>query len=250
MSSMLTPGFELRIAKISDFPDRGVLPEDADMHDYPKYEKGTSALGFIFSREGGVLVAVDHPSLSSGDYYPNNVLSLNSHLLAAFSGGSEDSRSYLLKQLPNQCHELELKEGRKASAAEASKWLADFLSLHPDSDQGMSLGILIAGWDDELGPSLFKVDGNGKLAEGQLYGTGSASAAVALVIEEIYGRSMTLVPARDLAKFALCIGTYSVPEFAEHISGKFVISRPLLACCTLIRTWRLVHVCLFVVHSS
>ncbi|CAI9113423.1 OLC1v1014026C1 [Oldenlandia corymbosa var. corymbosa] len=217
MASMQTDDAQLRIARIEDFQYMGDIPEGAGIHDYPQYEKGTSALAFIFSKEGGVLVAVDHPNLSSGNY-PNNVLLLNLHLLAAFSGGSEHSRSYLLNQLPRQCHDFELIEGRKASAAEASKWLADFLSLHPDSDKGLSLGILIAAWDNESGPSLFKVDGNGKLLERQLFGTGSASAAEVLVIEEIYGRSVTLAHATNLAKLALCMGTYTAPEFAERIS--------------------------------
>ncbi|CAI9092009.1 OLC1v1027140C1 [Oldenlandia corymbosa var. corymbosa] len=58
---------------------------------------------------------------------------LNSHLLVSFSGGSQASRQYLQNDLPEKCQEHELKEGRKASADEASKWLADFLCSHPDS---------------------------------------------------------------------------------------------------------------------
>ncbi|CAI9107182.1 OLC1v1006480C1 [Oldenlandia corymbosa var. corymbosa] len=103
-----------------------------------------------FSTIKGLLLALDHSRRkqrrgnriisSRSDAFPPNVVVLSSHLLAAFSGGRKASRKYLLKHLPKKCHDHELEEGRKASAAEASNWLAEFLSLHPDSDDSLSLG--------------------------------------------------------------------------------------------------------------
>ncbi|CAI9113877.1 OLC1v1014571C1 [Oldenlandia corymbosa var. corymbosa] len=118
------------------------------------------------------------PGPSDECKYPYNVIVLNSHLLASFSGGKLASRRHLLEDLPKKCQEHELKEGRKASAAEASKWLAEFLSLQPDCDNSFSLGILIAGWDDESGPVLYKVNGKGNVLKDSLAGTGSCARTV------------------------------------------------------------------------
>ncbi|CAI9098038.1 OLC1v1034590C2 [Oldenlandia corymbosa var. corymbosa] len=180
------------------------------------FEKGSTAIGHVYS-ELGVVIAVDHLRLSS-DVFPENVLKLNSYLLAAISGGSDESRNFLLNDLPNKCHEFELEEGRKASAAEASEWLADFLSLHPDSDLGLSLGVLIAGWDAQLGPSLYKVDGKGNVEQKSLLGTGSGSLGRVVITERAGQLSISPAAAVDFAKRALCSGVYYCPEQSECVS--------------------------------
>ncbi|CAI9098224.1 OLC1v1034834C1 [Oldenlandia corymbosa var. corymbosa] len=176
----------------------------------------------IFLQTARIVVAVDPSSLSSGEF-PENVLQLNSHLLAAFSGGSKGSLKFLHNLLPVMCKDVELAEGTKASAAEASKWLADFLSRNPDSDLGVSLGVLIAGWDNESGPSLHKVDGMGNVLKESLAGTGSAN-------EGRWARrsGSSQAEAVELAKCAVCIGVYNAPERDGYVSGKFVISWLLL----------------------
>ncbi|CAI9111683.1 OLC1v1011968C1 [Oldenlandia corymbosa var. corymbosa] len=185
---------------------------------YPTREKGTTALGFIFNNEG-IMVALDHPSLSSRAY-PNNFKVLHSHLVVAFSGGTKDSCKILLEDLPNMCLELEYKK-KKVSAAEASKWLADSLSRKPDSDWDKSLGVLIAGWDKELGPVLYKVNGKGTLLkqppDQPWVGTGSGSGARSIFLDSPI-HSMSKAEATELAKDALCLGAYFAPERSRRFS--------------------------------
>ncbi|CAI9093801.1 OLC1v1029380C1 [Oldenlandia corymbosa var. corymbosa] len=140
-----------------------------------RHGKGTSALGCIFNNEW-IMVALDHSSLSPGSF-PENVLELNSNLLAAFSVGSQNSHDFLLNHLREKCHKHELGEERKASAAEASKWLASFLSLHPDRDEAQDIFV---------SKFFFKPSS-----------------------------CISMVKAVDVAKSALCIGAYNMPESLE-----------------------------------
>ncbi|CAI9107465.1 OLC1v1006818C2 [Oldenlandia corymbosa var. corymbosa] len=168
------------------------------------------------------MVALDH---SSGEVPPANVMELNSHLLCSFSGGSEASRGYLLDHLPDKCRKLELKEGRKASAAEASEWLAEFLSLHPDSDCSFSLGILIAGWGNESGPGLYKVKGNGKRLKVTDSWAGTGCAANLAVIIDSTDRTIkdiTVEKSAELAKRTLSMAVYHAHECRECVSAYHV----------------------------
>ncbi|CAI9104108.1 OLC1v1002721C1 [Oldenlandia corymbosa var. corymbosa] len=185
------------------------------------YELGTTTHGFIFNDEW-LMVALDHPS---GEVPPANVSLLNSHLLAAFSGGSESSREYLLNLLPNKCRELQLKKGREASAAEASKWLAEFLSLHLDTSCSFSLCILIAGWE-ESGPSLYKVKGNGRRLEvrGSSAGTGCAAGCSSIIKNMLSddNKDITVDKAKEWAKKTLCMSVYHAHECGECVSVYYV----------------------------
>ncbi|CAI9107234.1 OLC1v1006549C1 [Oldenlandia corymbosa var. corymbosa] len=186
---------------------------------YYEFENGTTAIGFILNKEG-VMVAVDHSSIPSGSF-PQNVIVFHSHLLTTFSGGSKDSLERLPVYLQKKCHEYELKEGKKASAAEASKWLADFLSLHPDSDDRLSLGVLIAGWDNELGPALYKVNGKGKLRQSPYLGAGCGSSGSGGLSYRVLG-NLSLADATEVAKKALCLGVCYVPESEGCVSESFL----------------------------
>ncbi|CAI9107236.1 OLC1v1006551C2 [Oldenlandia corymbosa var. corymbosa] len=194
-----------------------ITPDTVESCDgyYYEFENGTTAIGFILNKEG-VMVAVDHSSIPSGSF-PQNVIVFHSHLLTTFSGGSKDSLERLPVYLQKKCHEYELKEGKKASAAEASKWLADFLSLHPDSDDRLSLGVLIAGWDNELGPALYKVNGKGKLRQSPYLGAGCGSSGSGGLSYRVLG-NLSLADATEVAKKALCLGVCYVPESEGCVS--------------------------------
>ncbi|CAI9112052.1 OLC1v1012423C1 [Oldenlandia corymbosa var. corymbosa] len=169
--------------------------------DHPKYKKGTTALGFVFKDR--VMLAVDHSVYSSSKWlWPQNVVVLNSHTLATISGGSE----YLLTDLQKKCHEYELREGTRASAAQASKWLADTLSSN--REEGLSVGVLIAGWDG-LGFFLYHVDSKeGKVRNG----SGSRYAFDFLIADVKSYFSMTLSEAVFVAEKGLCLASYRAPE--------------------------------------
>ncbi|CAI9107194.1 OLC1v1006498C1 [Oldenlandia corymbosa var. corymbosa] len=179
-----------------------------------KREEGTTSLGFIFNSEG-IMVAVDHSSISSSSF-PENVGLLTSHMLAVISGGNEVLRNIYLGYLKDMCRDLE-KKGNKASAAVASKWLAGFLSRHPFSDDRFSLGILIAGWDNESGPGLYKVDAKGKELKESMLGTGSGSDARSIFLIRSLDK-MSVAEAAQFAKSALCTGVRIAPESRECVS--------------------------------
>ncbi|CAI9107231.1 OLC1v1006546C1 [Oldenlandia corymbosa var. corymbosa] len=193
----------------------GIYPSrEIGMHDYPHYEKGTTTLGFIFNNEG-LMVTLEHARLPSGSF-PENLCILNSHLLASISGGNGNIRTFYLSYLQTKCREHEHLKGARASAAEASKWLADFLSDRPYSDDPLSLGTLIAGWDDESGPALYKVNAKGERCERPFMGTGSSSDGCALI--SIPRDKISVTDASKLAKRALCLGVCLVPESCECVS--------------------------------
>ncbi|CAI9112004.1 OLC1v1012367C1 [Oldenlandia corymbosa var. corymbosa] len=122
------------------------------------------------------------------------------------------------KYLPNKCREYEVKEGREACAAEASNWLAEFLTLYPDDS--FSLGVLIAGWDQESGPALYKVNGKGKRLKSSMAGTGCAAGVWAALTENpSYDiKNISLAEASELAKRTLCFGVYMAFEYGDSVS--------------------------------
>ncbi|CAI9107070.1 OLC1v1006351C2 [Oldenlandia corymbosa var. corymbosa] len=153
-------------------------------------------------------------SRKSAPAYPENVIVLDSNVLVAFSGGSTQSKQFLLS-LPT----LERKHGEKVSATKAAKWLTDFLLRKPDSNDSLSLGILIAGWDNESGPALYTVNGKGELVNDNLVGIGSGFGGISVLVHRL--NTMSKAEATEEAKAALCLGVYYAPERGEYFSSKF-----------------------------
>ncbi|CAI9112878.1 OLC1v1013378C1 [Oldenlandia corymbosa var. corymbosa] len=171
-----------------------------------KYRKGT-ALGFVFKDEG-IIVSLDH----SNKLYPENDRLLNSHLFA-------------------MCRRFELEEGRRASAAETSKWLADHLACNPCSDPLLSLDGLITGWDSESGPALYKVNAKGTLLNRPSFGSGNATHGCSHFVIHTQNSlrskmgsgnsacyNLSVTDAIKLARAALCHGALLVSCHGEFCS--------------------------------
>ncbi|CAI9101272.1 OLC1v1038555C1 [Oldenlandia corymbosa var. corymbosa] len=173
--------------------------ENPNLHDYPSlwdYEHQAEHFGFDFQEvfrpwlesqisawpEGGipqffspyiergwrgVIVAVDH-SVAGRDRIPllssvvHDLIQFNSRVIGCVTGEVDDCEN-LLSDLPQ-----EVKSG---TAADVSNWLVRTLSSR--NVKGLS-GLVIAGWDN-TGPSLYRVDGEGKLHRGVLFAGGSCS---------------------------------------------------------------------------
>ncbi|CAI9107115.1 OLC1v1006403C1 [Oldenlandia corymbosa var. corymbosa] len=92
------------------------------MHAYPKYDTATTTLGFIYN-SGDVMVVLDHSrtrrgsSLSSYPCPIENLCVLNSHLLAAVSGGNKYLHQYVFSYLKEKCDRHACMVGKRASAA-------------------------------------------------------------------------------------------------------------------------------------
>ncbi|CAI9114692.1 OLC1v1015471C1 [Oldenlandia corymbosa var. corymbosa] len=193
-----------------------------------QYRMGTS-LGFIFNDEG-VMVSLDHSNILS----PENSRVLNSHLLAVVCGVDKFQCQGLIHFL--QLKRFQLEEGRRASAAEASKWLADHLTCNPCSDYALSVEVLIAGWDNESGPALYHVHAQGRMCSRPAIGSGIAAHGCAylsprdssdfrsprFLSKRGSGKSvrynMSVTEAIELARDALCRAALLVPESRKFCS--------------------------------
>ncbi|CAI9114277.1 OLC1v1014958C2 [Oldenlandia corymbosa var. corymbosa] len=107
--------------------------------------------------------------------------------------------------------------GRKLSASGASKWLAELLSQKPDSNDRFSLGILIAGWDSELGAALFKLNGKGEFEESSMAGTGYGGGSC-FGFDRNPSRFTSIDEAKDFAKNTLSFIANCVPESVGLVS--------------------------------
>jgi 20S proteasome subunit beta 5 len=59
----------------------------------------------------------------------------------------------------------ELREGKRISVAAASKLLSN--TLYGYRGYGLSMGTMIAGWDEALGPNLYYIDNDGTRLKGE-----------------------------------------------------------------------------------
>ncbi|CAI9114317.1 OLC1v1015016C2 [Oldenlandia corymbosa var. corymbosa] len=237
--------------------DTIVLREDGSFDpDDPEFEKGTTAIAFVF--KDGIMVAVDHSSKSL-ETEPN-IVQLNSHMLATISGGCE----FLLKDLQEKCYVQEQKEGKKTSAAEVLNWLAETLSAY--EEEPLSIGILIAVWN-ESERCVYCMNGYGEVDKGDVLATGSGSVSSVLVVQEGRGimpvtqaadvatgsgsggrrrhsgsrrkPSMSVPEAAELAKKAICIAAHNAPHYGDVVTGMFSISWLLSFLCVSL------YLCLF-----
>jgi len=171
-----------------------------------KFSHGTTTLGFIF--DGGVLLAVDSRA-SMGSYIGSGtvkkVIEINRYLLGTMAGGAADC-SFWERNLALQTRLYELREGRRMTVAAASKLLANTVFNY--KGYGLSMGTMIAGWDEGKGPALFYVDSEGTRLKGDKFSVGSGSTYAYGVLDSGYRRDLTLQEAIELGKRAIFHATH------------------------------------------
>ncbi|CAI9101494.1 OLC1v1038831C1 [Oldenlandia corymbosa var. corymbosa] len=164
---------------------RGLIPVYFDvLHcDTTCIDLGPPSFAFHY-KGGGILLAVNHPRASKDDCgpgspsgfpsessesgkfeLPQNVTDISSHIIATISGKLEDCE-LLLKELKMKCSVPEGEE-RKISVVEVSLLMADILAYRREVG-------LVAGWDEESGAELCRVDGMGVVIKGKRFASGSA----------------------------------------------------------------------------
>merc|ERR1719424_131735 len=160
--------------------DQFCCPNNPDI----KFNHGTTTLGFIFN--GGVLIAVDSRA-SMGSYIGSGtvkkVIPISKWVLGTMAGGAADC-SYWERNLAKQCRVHELREGKRISVAAASKLLSN--TLYGYRGQGLSMGTMIAGWDEALGPNLYYIDNDGTRLKGNLFSVGSGATYAYGVLDNEY----------------------------------------------------------------
>lgn len=162
---------------------------------------GTTTLAFLFKH--GVLVAVDSRA-SMGSYIGSGtvkkVITINRYLLGTMAGGAADC-SFWERQLAFRTRVHELKEGRRMTVAAASKLLAN--TTYSYRNYGLSMGTMIAGWDENAGPALFYVDSDGTRLKGSLFSVGSGSTYAMGVLDTEYRFDLSIEDAVELGKRAI-----------------------------------------------
>ncbi|NP_001265983.1 proteasome subunit beta type-5-like [Cicer arietinum] len=136
-----------------------------------KPAKGTTTLAFIFKE--GVMVAADC--------------------------------QFWHRNLGIKCRLHELANKRRISVTGASKLLANILYSY--RGMGLSVGTMIAGWD-ETGPGLYYVDSEGGRLKGTRFSVGSGSPYAYGVLDSGYKYDMSIEEASELARRAIYHATF------------------------------------------
>lgn len=110
------------------------------------------------------------------------------------------------RNLGTQCRLHELANKRRISVAGASKLLAN--TLYSYRGMGLSMGTMVAGWDEGTGPALFYVDSEGKRLKGQRFSVGSGSLYAYGVLDTGYSWDMGIAEARELGRRAIFQATF------------------------------------------
>lgn len=169
------------------------------------YDKGTTCLAFKF--KGGVLVAVDSRA-SAGSYIGSGttkkIIEINDYLLGTMAGGAADC-TYWERVLSERTRIYELRNRERISVAAASKLLANILYNY--KGMGLSMGVMIAGWDKK-GPGLYYVDDGGNRFPGTAFSVGSGSVYAYGVLDSGYHYDMTDLEAQELGRRAIYHATY------------------------------------------
>ncbi|KAK9707546.1 hypothetical protein RND81_07G204200 [Saponaria officinalis] len=170
-----------------------------------KPARGTTTLAFIFKH--GVMVAADSRA-SMGGYISSQsvkkIIEINPHMLGTMAGGAADCQ-FWHRNLGIKCRLHELANKRRISVTGASKLLANILYSY--RGMGLSVGTMIAGWD-ETGPGLYYVDSEGGRLKGTRFSVGSGSPYAYGVLDNGYRYDMTVEEAAALARRSIYHATF------------------------------------------
>lgn len=198
--------------------DRFCHPLNKDI----KYYHGTTTLAFIFN--GGILMAVDSRA-SMGSYIGSNsvrkVVTLSKYMLGTIAGGAADC-SYWQRDLSYQCKMHQLREGRRITTAAASKLLAN--TIYGYKGRGLSMGIMIGGYDENKGPSLYYIDDDGTRLKGKLFSVGSGGTYAYGVVDREHRDDLTEEEAIALGKRAIFHATHR-DAYSGGVINVFVITK-------------------------
>ncbi|KAL0813116.1 hypothetical protein Bca101_069559 [Brassica carinata] len=170
-----------------------------------KPARGTTTLAFIFKE--GVMVAADSRA-SMGGYISSQsvkkIIEINPYMLGTMAGGAADCQ-FWHRNLGIKCRLHELANKRRISVSGASKLLANMLYSY--RGMGLSVGTMIAGWD-ETGPGLYYVDNEGGRLKGDRFSVGSGSPYAYGVLDSGYKFDMSVEEASELARRSIYHATF------------------------------------------
>ncbi|WVZ18679.1 hypothetical protein V8G54_006001 [Vigna mungo] len=237
------PSFDLPNSNDVSIQFDGFLKEAIQM---VKPAKGTTTLAFIF-KEGVMVAADSRASMGGyiSSQSVKKIIEINPYMLGTMAGGAADCqfwhRNLGIKTslLPSFCSSLlhlgipwlfpynfvidivaaaivekeqkkwcrlhELANKRRISVTGASKLLANILYSY--RGMGLSVGTMIAGWD-ETGPGLYYVDSEGGRLKGTRFSVGSGSPYAYGVLDSGYRYDLSIEEAAELARRAIYHATF------------------------------------------
>ncbi|ONK72414.1 uncharacterized protein A4U43_C04F19190 [Asparagus officinalis] len=211
-SSCLRPSGIEELSSDLSAPPSFDLPSCADFDGFQKKAiqmvkpaKGTTTLAFIFKE--GVIVAADSRA-SMGGYISSQsvkkIIEINPYMIGTMAGGAADCQ-FWHRNLGIKCRLHELANKRRISVTGASKLLANILYSY--RGMGLSVGTMIAGWD-ETGPGLYYVDSEGGRLKGNRFSVGSGSPYAYGVLDKGYRYDMSVEEAAELARRSIYHATF------------------------------------------
>jgi len=180
--------------------------DDASKKIAINFDKGTTTLAFRYAK--GVVVCAD--SRATGGQYIGSqsvkkIIEINDYLLGTMAGGAADC-IYWERILSERCRIYELRNRERISVAAASKLLANILYNY--KGMGLSLGVMICGWDAKKGPAIYYVDNEGNRFPGKLFSVGSGSTYAYGILDSGYDFNMSEEQAYDLGRRAIFHATH------------------------------------------
>eukprot|EP00468_Gymnochlora_sp_CCMP2014_P013123 CAMPEP_0167754572 /NCGR_PEP_ID=MMETSP0110_2-20121227/8341_1 /TAXON_ID=629695 /ORGANISM="Gymnochlora sp., Strain CCMP2014" /LENGTH=295 /DNA_ID=CAMNT_0007640459 /DNA_START=32 /DNA_END=919 /DNA_ORIENTATION=+ len=201
-----TPGITSKASAFPSLTSKGGQRYVSEANENIKFSHGTTTLAFVF--QGGVLVAADSRA-SMGSYIGSGtvkkIIPIHKHLIGTMAGGAADC-SFWERNLALQCHLHELREGSRISVAAASKLLGNTVFQY--RGYGLSMGTMIAGYDESKGPQLFYVDSDGTRLKGNLFSVGSGATYAYGILDSAYDPGMDEKTAIELGKRAIYHATH------------------------------------------
>jgi len=211
MANFMLPG--------PNMPDEflaGAFANKDNLHDPAlKFLHGTTTLGFVFSK--GIIITVDSRA-SMGNYVGSQTvkkcIEITPYLLGTMAGGAADCM-YWERHLGRLCRLYELRNKERITTAAASKLLHNIMYSY--KGYGLSMGTMIAGWDQDIGPNLYYCDSEGTRVKGQKFAVGSGSPYAYGVLDEGYTFDMEVEQACELGRRSIYHATYR-----DAMSGGYV----------------------------
>lgn len=171
-----------------------------------KFNKGTTTAAFVY--KNGIVVCCDSRATGGqfiGSQSVKKIIEINKFLLGTMAGGAADC-IYWERLLSERCRLHELRNRSPISVAAASRLLANMLYNY--KGMGLSLGVMISGWDHNKGPKIYMVDNDGRRTPGKLFSVGSGSVYAYGVLDKGYRYDLSDEEAFDLGRRAIFHATH------------------------------------------
>lgn len=163
---------------------------------------GTSLIAVTF--KDGVMVGADSRT-SSGSYVANRLTKkldqIHDRIIVCRSGSSADTQAVSgFVEYYLQMHGVEY--GRFPLVSTAAKLFRDFSYNYKDN---MTIGIIVAGWDEKLGPQIFNIPLGGSIVQQPYAIGGSGSSFIAGYCDTRFKKDMSMQECKEFIKEALAL---------------------------------------------